>query len=106
MGRYFSFVLAIWLAIGACCAAFAECPLVAPAYTHGDCCPPDSDSAPQADHCPCCAAVQAPHFDVALPVVLPERFEVSLSTLAANRTFPPCAVDQHHLYLTIRVLRI
>jgi hypothetical protein len=99
MNRIFSTALALWLAIGGCCA------LMAIPASHGDCCPHETST--DSNDCTCCFAVKVVPVDAALPpallpvslrpIVFAPLFEIAPATIVA---------DQSGLYLALRVLRI
>jgi len=99
MNRFVSFALALWLAIGGCCALLAI-----PLPQH-ECCPDEAQSSPMAD-CACCLALKAASVDAAPPVLQPAIAAPVFFTPTFEALPAPVAVGQSTLYLTIRVLRI
>ena len=99
MNRLFSFALALWLAIGGCCA------LMAVPTRHRECCP--HEKATSGDDCTCCFATKGVSVDAAPPpAALTEFSQPIVFTPLFERVAKPVLADQSALYLTIRVLRI
>lgn len=103
-GRLLIVALVLWLAVGGCSTILLSCPLKASTEANHECCPRNQPTGGLKD-CPFFVAVQAAIPDVGMtPVEGPAPLlDVSVEWVPAALAFTH---TQHHLFLSIGVLRI